>query len=189
MNESLGAYIPLSHLDREIELTYWPNRYTVQWSQCGMIPDVVANYLSSIEIGLGSRAASYVKATVSYLLNELVENSVKFYLSGTIGIRVGIHSDELILVLANQISKDEKPTLVKQFSDLLQSDPEEVFVARMEATDPGERGGASNLGLLSMMMDYHAQLGWNFSPVDDNEERFWMHTMVRVPYRSDAQTQ
>ncbi len=184
MNESLGAYLPLSNLDHEIALTYWPNRYALQWSQCGKIPDFVGNYLASIESERGSPTAKNVRVTVSYLLNELVENSVKFYLAGTIGIRVGLHDGELVLVVMNQIAKNQKPGLVKQFSELIDSNPEELFIARMEATEDPADKSSSNLGLLSMIMDYHAQLGWSFAPVDDSDERIWMHTMVRVPYRS-----
>lgn len=182
MSVILGEYLSLPQLDNEIALTYWPYRYPLQWSQGGKIPDFVANYLASIEAERGLSTSSDVKVTVSYLLNELVENSVKFYLSGTIRIRVGLHDGEIVLVVINQIAGDQKPGLVHQFSELLKSDPEEIFIARMEAVDSPSERGSSNIGLLSMIMDYQARLGWNFVQVTDNEDRFWMHTMVRVPY-------
>ena len=182
MSAFLGEYLSLPQLENEIALTYWPYRYPLQWSQGGKIPEFVANYLASIEAERGSPASSDVKVTVSYLLNELVENSVKFYLSGTIRIRVGMYEDEIVLVVINQIATEQKPNLVHQFSELLKSDPEAIFIARMEAVDGPSERGSSNIGLLSMIMDYQAKLGWNFVQVADNEKRFWMHTMVRVPY-------
>ena len=190
MSESLGEYLPLSQLDNEIALNYWPRRYTLQWSQCGKIPDFVANYLASIESDRGSPNAGNLRATISYLLNELVENSVKYYIEGTIRIRVGIHDDEIVLVVVNQITKEEKPVLLRQFSELIKSDAEEIFIARMEGQgdsdldhDQSERE-VSNLGLLSMIIDYQAKLGWSFAPVDSDEDKIWMHTMVRVPYHT-----
>lgn len=182
MSETLGAYISVSHLEHELVLTFWPERFALQWAQCGKIPDFVANYLASIVSTRSPSIGAYVQATVSYLLNELVENSVKFHLSGTIRLRVGIHGDDLVLIVTNQIMKVRKPDLMAQFSELLQRDPEELFLSRVEENAALDERSVSKLGFLSMIVDYQARLGWQFTPVANHEDRVWMHTMVRVPY-------
>lgn len=185
MSETLGAYISNSHLDHELVLTFWPERFALQWVQCGKIPDFVANYLASIAERRSPSIGAYVHATVSYLLNELVENSVKFHLSGTIRLRVGIDGDDLILIVTNQILKTRKPELIAQFSELLQRDPEELFLSRVEENAAFDERSVSKLGFLSMIVDYQARLGWQFTPVTNNDDKVWMHTMVRVPYFID----
>ncbi|MCG8424309.1 MAG: hypothetical protein MJE77_40975 [Proteobacteria bacterium] len=186
MSETLGAYVSISELEHELVLSYWPERFALQWSQCGRIPDVVAVYLASI--GDGAFTAAYLRATVGYLLNELVENSVKFHVAGAIRIRVGFHDEEVVLVVTNQVTKEQKPALAEQFAELLQGDPEELFLAKVEGDeDPAGQSARddSRLGLLSMMVDYQARLGWNFAPVANDDDKLWMQTMVRVPHRAD----
>jgi len=181
VSECIGAYAVITDLQSELALTFWPERFPVQWPQCGKIPDFVANYLASIACGESQLIGEQVRATVNYLLNELVENSVKFHLSGTIRIRVGLCGDELVLIAINQVQKEKKNSLSSQFAELLQSDPEQLFLTRVEENAAYENRSTSRLGFLSMLVDYNARLGWKFAPVTNDPEKIWLHTMVRVP--------
>jgi hypothetical protein len=100
--------------------------------------------------------------SIIYLVNELLENAIKFRSPGDIDLRCTLEDGNFELVVRNHT----KPEVASRFRALLAEitagDPGELMVARIEANAADEHSSASGLGLLTLMNDYGAQLGWIF---------------------------
>jgi hypothetical protein len=53
--------------------------------------------------------------------------------------------------------------------ELACGDPGELLIERIEANAANENSNASGLGLLTLMNDYGARLGWQFDPQGTGE--------------------
>jgi hypothetical protein len=126
------------------------------------------------------------KGTVSYIANELLENALKFN-DPAANYRVQLNlqwlQDEqstLILCVTNAVGAAGKEKFQGFIQNLLTSDPSELYVEQMEKTSEQENSQASGLGLLSMICDYSAQLGWKFEPIADDLSLFTVTTRVTL---------
>lgn len=100
--------------------------------------------------------------SIGYLVNELLENAVKFRHPGDISIKTSIEGKRFEIRVSNLIA----PETAQRFSALLDEitarDPGELLIERIEANAMDETSSASGLGLLTLMSDYGARLGWRF---------------------------
>ena len=60
-------------------------------------------------------------------------------------------------------SSDVASRFQSLLSELTARDPGELLIERIEANAADETSSGSGLGLLTLMNDYGARLGWNFS--------------------------
>jgi hypothetical protein len=64
--------------------------------------------------------------------------------------------------------------------ELVTSDPSELYIRHLEENAQDESDRQSGLGLLTMMNDYLAKLGWKFETVQKNPEVLALTTMVQL---------
>lgn len=118
---------------------------------------------------------------MSYLVNEILENAVKFRTSGDIVIDTSMEDDNFRLCVTNSISKAG----ALRFQDVLERlqgrDPSDLLIERIErnAADPNSTG--SGLGLLTLMGDYDVQLGWDFQTDPEEEGTVQLATYAVLP--------
>jgi hypothetical protein len=97
-----------------------------------------------------------------------------------ISIRLQMHSDILVFTATNSIH----PQVVRKFQafieELTTSDPDELYVRQLEKNAEDESEGGSGLGLLTMMNDYQAKVGWKFETVQKDPEAIAVTTMVQL---------
>ncbi len=140
----------------------------IAWKHCARTSDFLADFYA---VRIPTAAVKEVRHNVSYLVNELLENAVKFREIGDIVIDTQLESDRFRACVANAVSEER----ALRFQDLLNRsagrDPSELLIERIEqnAADPTASG--SGLGLLTLMGDYGVQLGWDFRESDAPDRR------------------
>lgn len=150
-----------------------------RWKNNSLSADFMADYFATFYALHGSDEEGrleYVKGAVSFVANELIENAMKFTdVEGIpISIRLTMHEGELVFIATNGASCDGAQLYEAAVKRLLTADPWAEYERRAQAND-----GTSGLGLLSMLTDYSARLGWRFKPHDSS--RLLLTTTVRIP--------
>jgi len=143
-----------------------------RWRNYGLSADFLGDYFAAFFPGdalsdskINQRDS--VKAAVSYVANELIENAVK-YNDDSAGLPVSIslhlYEHQIIFHAVNFAS----PAIAEQYQAfirvLLAADLDEFYMTQLEKTAMG--GGGSSIGVLTMMNDYAAQFGWQFQTIE-----------------------
>ena len=153
-----------------------------------MSADFLADYLTSFFPGNEDEPSTIdrqaeIKSAVSYIANELLENAMKFNDETSdypIDIKLQLQSDGVIFSVANSIP----PKAVGKFQDyiqqLLASEPSELYIQKLENNAADDNCTGSGLGLLTMLADYTAKIGWKFQTVQKDPEVIAVTTMVQL---------
>lgn len=159
-----------------------------RWRNNGLSADFMADYFATFFPG--SEEANHeivtqeqVKSAVSFIANELLENAMKFNdesLPQPISIRLQMDSHRLVFLATNSVH----PHRVKKFQSFIQelitSDPSELYLRHLEKDTEDINENPSGLGLLTMINDYQAKLGWKFELVEQNPDALAVTTMVQL---------
>jgi len=183
IDEHIGSYTE-AQLAAMVEVELFPSSFAVRWDLCGATSDFFAAYFARLpECGGEPEANRGVEGAISYVLNEVIENAVKFQAGGTIHVRVGLdlHGDELVFVVTNWITRAAAHTLRPRLEQLVTGDAQELLLQRVEENAANPELGASGLGFLTMITDYEARLGWRLRAAADHPEQLLLHTMARLP--------
>ena len=103
-----------------------------------------------------------VRHSVVYVVNELLENALKFRAPGDIDIRTALENKRFTLVLTNSVSLETAERFAVLLAEITSRDPGELLIERIEANAADEDSTASGLGLRTLMNDYGVRLGWRF---------------------------
>lgn len=144
-----------------------------RWRNNGRSADFLADFLVTclpeIETDEDRRWQAEIKDAVSYIANELLENAMKYsdQSQGTC-TRIHLYFDGscILFLTQNNIRPDDVEPFQSHIQELLQEDPQELYIARLEESVESESGG-SGLGLLTMINDYEAKLSWKFEQVGE----------------------
>ncbi|WP_254567680.1 DUF6272 family protein [Oscillatoria sp. HE19RPO] len=126
------------------------------------------------------------KGSVSYIANELLENTMKFHSpSDEYPVRFGIHFIEvpekkIVLMSRNTVTLEAGDRFKAFIEKLLSSDPQELYLEHLEKNALDENSHDSGLGFLTMINDYSAKLGWKFEPIPEHSELFLTTTLVQL---------
>ena len=183
MDERIGDYPDLEELDVEVAVELFPETFKVRWDLCGATADFFAHYFSQMpSCGAGDKLVeAEVENAISYVLNEVVENAVKFQLGGTITVKVGLHEKSLVFVVSNWIAASTADSLKPKLRELVTGDAHELLLQRVEENAANPEAGVSGLGFLTMITDYDANLGWRIHAPNGEADRVHFHTMARLP--------
>jgi len=170
VNISIGDYLEGLVFDTQIELTFHPEEFPVHWRRAALTADFAASWFGN--------AGDGVADAISYALNELVENAIKFGNAGRVGVVVGLVGNELVMQVSNQLPRADVPKLRALLEEMVSEDPWELIVRRVEANAEDPESSRSGLGFLTLLTDYDARLGWHI--VDATESHARLHTLVRL---------
>ena len=150
------------------------------WKHCGITSDFLGDFYSA-RAHQGSVEANEIRHNVTYLVNEILENALKFRVSGDIVIDTLVEEGQFRLCIANVISEAGALRFQEVLSGLKGRDPSELLIERIErnAADPTETG--SGLGLLTLMSDYGVQLGWDFRKLAEENGTVLLGTYAVLP--------
>ena len=81
---------------------------------------------------------------------------------GDIEITAGLSGARFELIVSNLVTEATAERFAALLAELTSRDPGELLIERIEANAADETSSASGLGLLTLMNDYGARLGWNF---------------------------
>ncbi len=123
-----------------------------------------------------------IKSAVTYISNELLENSMKFnYETIKHPIKFGICliEQKLAFVTSNCVNKNTLKDFKEFVQELTTSDIDEFYFRQLEK-GAEEKSEESRLGFLSIMNDYSAKLGWKIETVNRDPEIMRVTTMVQL---------
>lgn len=150
-----------------------------RWKNNSLSADFMADYFANFYAGETSEQVGRreeVKSAVSFVANELIENAMKFSDVETvpISIRLTMLDGELVFCATNGTSTDNAERYKVAVATLLTGDIWAEYEKRASAD-----GESSGVGLLSMLTDYSARIGWRFLIRD--ALRVMVTTTVRIP--------
>ena len=182
MTQIFGEFIedfPPEH--DSLELTFTPSSRPIKqrWRNNRLSAHFVADYLSSFlpvdeEDASSEKRIKESKGAVSYVANELLENAIKFNKDDiNYKVRFGIHfigeTEVTAVIFASNSVNPEGAKKLKEFiEEILDSDPNELYLQQLEKNAESE-SDTSGLGLLTMINDYSAKIGWKFEPRPDSD--------------------
>jgi hypothetical protein len=140
-----------------------------RWRNNGLSAEFLGDYVTTFLPGEGGIAAgsrqNEIRHALIYVANELLENAMKYH-ERAVDIPIGIHlelTNDLITVRASNGVGSQQAQRYKAFVErLLEGDPGDLFQRQQEETASNPQSSSSCLGLLTMINDYGAQLGWRF---------------------------
>jgi hypothetical protein len=157
-----------------------------RWSNYGLSADFLGDYFAAFFPGdtvenspLNRRET--VKAAVSYIANELLENAVKYsdeVVKRPISISLYLYEDKIIFQSINHTSPAIADKYCRFIQQVLTSDLDELYTQQLEQTALGS--GESNIGLLTMMNDYAARFGWQFHTSDSIPSTVQVNVLVHL---------
>lgn len=189
-----------------LQIGFSPSSVCIQerWRNNGLSADFLGDYLSTFFPGDDPESTERrleIKDAVSYIANELLENAMKYTYhpsKNSVDILMKLDTETIVFYVSNSV----EPNSLEQFRGFIQKliteDPQEMYMEQMLSnledvtdmepeTEPetdseaeASMAGGSGLGLLTMLNDYDAKLGWQFSFPDSEPQNPKVTTMVKV---------
>ncbi|XZO00159.1 MAG: slr1658 superfamily regulator [Microcoleus sp.] len=190
MNHIFGNFIEPTPSQEYLIIGFSPSSIPLKqrWRNNGLSADFLADYLTTFFPGTQEDASALtrqaeVKSAVSYIANELLENAMKFNDETSnypIDIKLQLEQDGLIFSVANSIPPSAVDNFQAYIQKLLLCEPSEMYIEQLEKNAADDECTASGLGLLTMLNDYSARMGWKFETVQQDPEVIAVTTMVQL---------
>ncbi|MEL6182693.1 MAG: hypothetical protein AAFS10_27290 [Myxococcota bacterium] len=186
MDITIGSMPDLDNLSARLGLELYPERFAVPWEQCGATANFVADWFLDTPDALVHLADATQRSqwhgSVSYVLNELLENAFKFHTgSDSILLLVGLSETDLVVLVRNTALSETAAALPAIVEPLVHGDPSELLFARIEANAEEEDEDTSGLGFLTMRTDYDVTLGWRLQTSPSCDDRVQVSTAAWLP--------
>jgi hypothetical protein len=191
MNQTFGEFIEdLSTSQEFLLIGFSPSSIPLKqrWRNNGLSASFIADYLVTFFPVDESKPEmvdrrSQVIGAVRYIANELLENAMKFNEETSqvaVSIKLELMGDRVIFRTSNAVN----PALVAKFQDHIQelvtTDPSELLIRQVEKNTT-EGWDSSGLGLLTIMNDYEAKVGWKFETIHLSPKVITVTTTVQLP--------
>lgn len=122
--------------------------------------------------------------SLNYVINELMENAIKYAADGRIELAVCVANDALLVSLTHPLLESRAKIYQALAQQVFEADPELLFaeiIERNTDADAGEQTGAG-LGLVSLRQNYQAGLAFGFQR-QDSSETVQTTTQVSLPWQ------
>ena len=159
-----------------------------RWGNNGLSADFMADYFATFFPGTENETPepdmqAQVKSAVSFIANELLENAMKFNDETSpypISISLLMDRHRLVFLATNSVHPQKLDRFQAFIKELLTCDPNELYLRHLENDVDDNKENGSGLGLLTMINDYCAKLGWKFETVQTDPEAIAVTTMVQL---------
>jgi hypothetical protein len=135
----------------------------LRWFHCSETAEFLGDYFAvqARAAKLNSRDAQH---SIGYMANEILENAVKFRALGLgdIEIEATLQGNAFEMRVSHFVETPVGTRFQGLLTELLKRDPGELLIERIEANAADNSSGGSGLGILTLMSDYGAKLGWSF---------------------------
>ncbi|MDF5714509.1 MAG: DUF6272 family protein [Rhizonema sp. NSF051] len=190
MSHIFGEFIeefPIEHNSLELSFTS-SGSIQQQWSNIRISAEFVSDYfLTFLPDDLSKERMAAIKNTVSYVGNELLENAMKFNEESKrckvkFGIRFPDDTEQVTAVIftKNSVTFPTVKKIEAFIQELLCNDSQELYIQQVEKTTADEYSGESGLGLLSLINDYSAKLGWKFESETSSPQITIVTTIAQI---------
>jgi hypothetical protein len=169
-----------------LTLSFSPNSAArkQRWASYGLSADFLGDYFAAFFPGdsipdskINQRKT--VRAAVSFIANELLENAVKYTdSSARLPVSISLHLFErrIIFRVINHASPSTAQVYQRFIQELRNSTLEMVYLQQLEKT--ATSGDGSCMGILTMMHDYAAQFGWKFQLTGNQPDLIEVNVLV-----------
>ena len=148
------------------------------WQNICLSADFLADYLTTFfhtseDDARATFRQAEIKSSVSYIANELLENALKFNnnaLSYPISIQIHLYNKKIVFLATNTINSQTLENFKSYINQLMTLDPTELYIQQLEKNAEDETINKSGIGLLTLINDYRAKLGWKFEIVQKEPE-------------------
>ena len=188
MIKILGNYIEtLPEAEEYLMIGFSPSSLPLKkrWQNNGISADFMADYLRAFFISKYAEASQEenmlvenLKSAVRYIGNELLKFqdektacAAKIFLS--------LYQEKLVFQIRNGCNIEQAnnfQTFIEQ--KLLVGNPRQLYLEALRNSAKRGENAPSQVGLLSMIGDYSAQLGWKFEPGDADSSFMVISTTV-----------
>jgi hypothetical protein len=159
-----------------------------RWRNNGLSADFLGDYVTTFLPANGTAAGAAgwqneIRHAVTYIANELLENAMKYH-ERNVDIPIGIHleltSTQVMVSARNGISNGQAQHYQEFVSNILRQNAAELLVHQLEE-NAGGGSSKSCLGLLTIISDYRAQLGWRFDAHPTLPDMMSVNTCAVLP--------
>lgn len=191
MTQIFGDFIDdLPKCEEYLILGFSPSSVPLKqrWRNNGLSADFMADYFTTFfpgdeESSNGNNSRSEVKSAVSFIANELLENAMKFSddrLNYPVSIELHLERETMVFLVTNSVHPQQVEQFQEFLKELIAADPGELYISHLEKNASDESHAQSGLGLLTMINDYQAKLGWKFEKIQTDPEAIAVTTMVQL---------
>jgi hypothetical protein len=192
-NQTLGNYGERSGEGEYLTLAFSPLSVPLRsrWRNNGLSADFLGDYVTTFLPTEGDSASdegrqNEIKHAITYIANELLENAMKYH-ERRADIAIGIHlelTSERIAVSASNGIGIEQAQHYKAFVErILEGNASDLLLKQQEESAMGVEPKKSCVGLLTMIIDYGAQLGLRFEVSTRQVDMMTVTTSVVLPLR------
>jgi hypothetical protein len=171
-SQTLGNYRERSSKCEYLTLAFSPTNAPLRsrWRNNGLSADFLGDYVTTFlparsGVAAAENRQNEIKHAVTYIANELLENAMKYH-ERNVDIPIGIHleltTDYIAVTVSNGIGASQAERYRAFVQELLEGDPGDLLLRQQEESVTGSESDKSCLGLLTMISDHDAQLGWRF---------------------------
>jgi hypothetical protein len=164
--ETLGAYIerPTEPVASETALQLACTDMLQHWRRVSLSSDFLAKYYSFYfpyrEKAKGRISRETAENSISFVLNELIENTAKYSNTAETAVRIRVLLLErtIQLEVANAVTEELADDFLASMREVLAGNTEDLYLAKLEANLEQARSD-SGLGFLTLINDYQIVLG------------------------------
>jgi hypothetical protein len=133
---------------------------SVSWRRCSLTADFLARYYSYYfpyrEKATDRISRDAAENMISYILNELVENTAKYTDARETAVEVEVHlrDADIVFQVTNRVTERRAGDFRQLMEKILTGNAEALYLAQLEQESDG-----SGLGYLTMINDYGVSLG------------------------------
>jgi len=193
MIQTFGYFIEeLPEQEEYLTLGFSPSSLSLKrrWKNNGLSADFIADYFKIFFISQqvdeqgkeDNILIDNLWNMVKYSANELLENAMKFQdqtIPFTAKMELSLYNDELIFCATNGLLEEKVKEFQVFINKLLSENTEELYFQMMRENAKSD-SNVSRLGLLSIMYDYSAKIGWKFEKLQITPPAMTVSTMVSI---------
>ena len=137
------------------------------WRRVSLSSDFLARYYSFYfpyrEKAKGRISRETAENSISFVLNELIENTAKYSNTAETAVRVRVLLLEgaILLEVSNSVSQALADEFLASMREVLSGNSEELYISRLESNLQKAKSD-SGLGFLTLINDYKIGLGFKF---------------------------
>jgi hypothetical protein len=168
---TIGQFEPaLREQLRQFELVFHTENLRLTWSHSDLAANFISQYFTNAfpteaEANPDLTSREEMIHTLNYLINELMENVIKFHQGSKASLSGGVTSDVVGFLVTNEVPEEKIPPFAAILEEITSGDPGLLLLQKIEQNAENAEGTGSGLGYLTLMNDYQARLGWQIEPV------------------------
>jgi len=194
MSKIIGQFTEPCQTSEYIIMSFSASSLPIQdrWRNNSLSANFLADYWEFFFLAQATARYPFafgLKDTFSYVMNELLENAVKFHHEESgIPIRLGVYQikGSLQVYVTNSISAKAISPFQAYLQTLLSEDLDELYLRQIEGNARQDGDTESHLGLITLLNDYQIPLGWKFERAEQKPNSTLITTMAQLAISSET---